>query len=182
MELHRQAEFPRRVEDAPYLRRREGDLLAEGIDGIDKTCVYQRGQPGDGGVEVGVGLVGKLRRQRMRRQAGGAHRHGQILPQAAGDPQAAGLVLGRQTVAGLDLQRGDALGQQRPGAGQGAGQQLVFRRGAGGSHGGQDAAAGAGDGLVAGALQPQLELLRAVAAVNQMGVAVHQARRDQGAS
>jgi hypothetical protein len=51
-----------------------------------------------------------------------------------------------------------------------------------GSHGRADAAAGARDLLVARALQPQLELGRALAAVDQVGVAVDQPRGEQRAA
>ncbi len=61
------------------------------------------------------------------------------------------------------------------------GDQVVLGRRAGGLDGGKNAAAGARDLLVAGAGEPQLELVRAVAAVDEVGVAVDQARRDPAA-
>ncbi len=48
-------------------------------------------------------------------------------------------------------------------------------------HGGDDAAPGAGDLLIGGAGEPQLELMGAVAAENEMGVAVDQAGGDPAA-
>src|SRR3546814_18454505 len=46
------------------------------------------------------------------------------------------------------------------------------------AHGGHDAAAGARDLFVVGALQPLFELARAVAGEHRVGVAVDQPRRD----
>ena len=45
MQLDRQAERPRGGEDAPRLRRREGNGLAEGVDGIDQALGMQHRQP-----------------------------------------------------------------------------------------------------------------------------------------
>ena len=52
---------------------------------------------------------------------------------------------------------------------------------AGGLDAGGDAAAGAGDLLITGAIQTQVEFVGAVAAENQMRVAIDQAGRDQRA-
>ena len=73
MQLDRQAERLRRVEDARDLLGREGDALAEAVDGV--------GQPfgGDGRqhlvddqVDIGVLVALGFRRQRMRAEEGGA--------------------------------------------------------------------------------------------------------------
>ena len=66
-------------------------------------------------------------------------------------------------------------------AGQGAGDELVLARRAGRLDGGDDAAAGAGDLLVARAFQAQLELVRPVAAKDEMGVAIDEPGRDPAA-
>ena len=66
-------------------------------------------------------------------------------------------------------------------AGQGAGDELVLARRAGRLDGGDDAAAGAGDLLVARAFQAQLELVRPVAAIDEMGVAIDEAGGDPAA-
>ncbi len=79
-------------------------------------------------------------------------------------------------MAGLDLDRGDALGHQRRHALGGAGDQLVLAGGAGRLDRRDDTAARLGDLLVGGALEPQLELVRPVAAIDDMGVAVDQPR------
>src|SRR5262249_47766130 len=59
--------------------------------------------------------------------------------------------------------------------------EFGFAGGPGGAHGGEDAAAAAGDFLVRHAFQPLLELLRAVAGVHQVGVAIDEAGRDPAA-
>src|SRR5262249_7714988 len=54
----------------------------------------------------------------------------------------------------------------------------VFRCRAGQSHGRADATAGARDLLIAGTLKPELELPRPVAGMDEMGMAVDQARHQ----
>jgi Asp/Glu/hydantoin racemase len=58
------------------------------------------------------------------------------------------------------------------------GEQRAFARLARGAHGRDDAAAGARDLVVACAGQPELELVRPIAAIDDVGVAIDQARRD----
>ena len=83
-----------------------------------------------------------------------------------------------QAVAGLDLQRGHAVVAQRARARQRLRQQFVLAGGAGVAHGRQDAAAGARDLLVVGALQALLEFAGAIAGEHRMGMAVDQPGRD----
>ena len=66
-------------------------------------------------------------------------------------------------------------------AGQGAGDELVLARRAGRLDGGDDAAASAGDLLVARAFQAQLELVRPVAAIDEVGVAIDEPGGDPAA-
>ena len=53
---------------------------------------------------------------------------------------------------------------------------------AGGAHGGHDAAAGLGDVGIGGAIEALLEFSGAVAAVNQMGVAIDEAGGEEPAT
>src|SRR5476651_926305 len=103
-------------------------------------------------------------------------------PAFAGEPSRGAelAALGREVeaVARLDLDGGDALSDQRVEAGQGGGDELVFGGKARRLHRRGDAAAAFGEFFVAGAREPELELLGAVAAVDQMSVAVDEARRD----
>ena len=69
-----------------------------------------------------------------------------------------------------------------PGAAPGGGfEEFVFARLARGAHAGDDAAAGACHFLVAGAVQTHGEFVGALAAIDQVGVAIDQARRGQHA-
>jgi len=72
----------------------------------------------------------------------------------------------------------DALLQQARETPRGRLEQLVLARRPGGLDGGTDAAAGAGDRFVGFALQPPLELVRAVAAPDQVCVAIDEAGRQ----
>ena len=85
-------------------------------------------------------------------------------------------MLGREAVARLDLERGHTFSHQRERALAGELEQRRVARRAGRRDGRADAAAGAGDVLVARALEPLLELAGALAGVDQMRVAVDQAR------
>ena len=87
-----------------------------------------------------------------------------------------------EPVAGLDLERRDALGQQRAHARLAGAEQLVFGGGARRAHGRQDAAAALRDLGVGGAVQPRLELVAAVAGVDDVRVAVDQSRSDPRAA
>ncbi len=90
---------------------------------------------------------------------------------AAGGAEHLQLVLDGQAIAGLHLNRRGTLTHHCVEAGQGLGQQVIFRCGAGGGDGRQDAAPGAGDLFVAGAGQAQFKLCGAVAAKDDVGMA-----------
>jgi len=177
VQLDRQAERARGLEHATRLRGREADPFAERVDGIDQAFVVQPRQPVDHGVDVVVGASRELRRQCMRAQIRGTHRDAERLADAARDAQHLALVLDVQAVAGLDLQRGHAVGRAR----QRLREQLVFARGAHGAHGREDAPTGARDLLVTRALQTQFELMCAIASENDVCMAVDQCRRDPAA-
>ena len=181
MQLDRQPERARGLEDTAGLRRREGDALAEHVDRVDQALALELRQPGADGVDVLVLAAFEFRRQRMRAQAGGAHRQAQP-GELARHPQALRLVRQRQAVAGLHLQRGQPLGHQRAGARRRQRPQRLLVGGARRGDGGADAAAGAGDLLIGRALQAQLEFRRSLAAVDQVRVAVDQPGRHQRAA
>ena len=115
----------------------------------------------------------------MGSQRRGAHRDRQFPAHAARSGQTARLVFGAQAVAGLDLERGHTFAHQHLRARCRAGKQRLVAGGARGGHGAANAATGACDVFVAGALQALLEFSGAVAAVHQVGVCVHQAGRYQ---
>ena len=87
----------------------------------------------------------------------------------------------RQAIAGLDLQRCDPLGHQRACPPQRSGEEQFVAGGARRRDRAADAAAGACDLFVAHALQALFELAGAVAAVDQVRVAVDQPRGDERA-
>ena len=86
-----------------------------------------------------------------------------------------------EAVTGLDLDGGDAFGDQGVEPRQRRRDKFVGACLARGLHGRDDAAAGARDFFVAGSGETLLELVGAIAAVNQMGMTVDQARRDPAA-
>ncbi len=91
-------------------------------------------------------------------------------------------VVGRQPITRFDLDRRDALGDQRVEAGQRACDQFGLARAARRAHRRDNAATRAGDLFIASARKPHRPLVRAVAAMNQMRVAVDQARGDEAAA
>lgn len=167
MELDRQAMRSRRRKDAGNFRL--GEPLA-----------------GHGGENHIANLVDKggavpVAREGMGAEIGGDHRDGAPAAELPRRPQHPELGVAVETVAGLDLDRGHAFREEVVEPGQGQANQRLFTCGAGGADGGEDAAAGRGDLLVGGALKPLLELARAVAREDEMGMAVDQARSDQPA-
>ena len=135
-------------------------------------------------VEIGgVAAVG-FGRQRMRAEEASCATARPGARRRAGARPRSMLQLGLdvEPVAGLHLDRRHALGEQRVEPGQGGARRARPRsRARVAAHGRDDAAAGPRDLLVGRAREPQLELVRAVAAIDQMGVAIDEARRDPAA-
>ena len=84
-----------------------------------------------------------------------------------------------QTVTRLDLDSGHTLGNQRIDADKRTCQQRFLIRRARRSHRGDNAAASPRDFLIGRALKPHLEFASAVAAMDDVGVAIDKAGRDQ---
>ena len=182
MELDGQAQGLGHLEDPAGFVDREGDALAEGVDRIGELG------PGHGGedliadeVEVAGAVVLELRRQGMGAEIGGHHVHRAPLGELARHLQHLHLGVAVQPVAGLDLDGGDALGQQRVQPPQGGGGKVGLRFGPGHPHGGGDAAAGLGDLGIGDAGEALLELVGPAAAIDEMGVAVDQAGGGEAA-
>ena len=112
----------------------------------------------------------------MRAEERRADRDRTLIGEAARDAQRLALGGKVEPVAGLDFDRRDAFGDQRVEPPQRRAQEFVFARRARRAHGRKDAAALAGDLFVARAGEPQLEFVRPVAAVDEVGVAVDQRR------
>ncbi len=77
-------------------------------------------------VEVGVGV--EVVRDGVGAEEGGADADRAHAGDGAGDAQHAELGVAVEAVAGLDLDGGDAFGDQRVDAGEGAGEQARLRR------------------------------------------------------
>ena len=183
MQFDGDAELLRSLKHLLRFGQREGNAFAEHVHRIDQAFGRERGQHlvAD---QVGVVLAaaGVFGRQRMRAEEGGAHRDAEGCAQAAGHAQLLALVLQRQAVAGLDLDGADAFVEQGLQAGSCEGKEFVLGRLARGLDGRHDAAAGLGHFFVRGARQPHGEFVGPLAAIDEVGVAVHQAGRGQGAA
>ncbi len=109
VQLHAQAVALRRFEHPPHLIPREGDRLAEPVDGGGKPLGRRaRDHPLAHLLDVLVGAALELRRDGVRAQEGRRDRHGVIGREAARDPQAAQLVVDIEPVARLDLHSRDS--------------------------------------------------------------------------
>ncbi len=93
-------------------------------------------------------------------------------------PQLLLLLFEREAVSRFDLHGRSPFRDQRVETRQRLLDQIEFAGLARGLHGRRDAAAGARDVFVACPVEPEFEFARAVAAVNQMSVAIDQAGRD----
>ena len=180
MQLDRQAERRGAVKDAGHFLGRKGDALAEPVHGIDQPLGMGGLHPGDHHlVDIASAVALVFGGQGMGGQPGGHDPQRPFATDPPGDAQHPQFGVQVQPVARLDFHRRHALGDQVVGAPQRGGQQFVVAGGAGGADGGQDAAAGAGDLFIAGAVQAHVEFARPVAAEHQMGVTVDQPRRHQ---
>jgi hypothetical protein len=124
---------------------------------------------------------GEFGRQGVGAEESGAHRHFALARELARGAELLALVFEAQAIPGLDLEGRDALGEQRVEPGQGALDQLCFAGGARRVHRRDDAAALACNRFVRDAGESHLELVGAVAAVDEMGVAVDEAGCDPAA-
>ena len=114
MQLDRQSKPPRRLEHPRRLLAGKRDTLHEGIDGIGEARLRDRRQhlPADE-IDVAILVAIGFGRQRMRAEKRRADRNRPLPAEAARGRQLPHLGLGVQAVAGLDLDRGDALADQR---------------------------------------------------------------------
>ncbi len=169
-------------EDGPHLVRAESERLAESVHHVDEPRLGGSRDHGFGHQsDIAGPVVGIFRRQRVRAQERAHHLDRAFAAELAGDAEHPELGFEVQAIAGLDLDGGDAFGDQ---AVEPLQRRTEKRRLAGcarGAHGGKDAATGRGDVFVAGPRHALLELIRAIAGEDQMGVAVDQARRHQPA-
>ncbi len=181
MEFHRQAQLPGDLEHPLDLGRGKRQVFAECIDRVHQAFGCQgREHLGADMLDVVIGAILVLRRQRMGRQAGAAHGHRQFGAQTADHLEDLALAVQVQAIAGLDLDTGHAVAQQAAQALPGAGEQLVLTGGTGRPHGAGDTPTGSRDLGVAHALQALLELTAAVTAEHRVGMAIDQPRCHPG--
>ena len=179
VELDRQTVRPGGREDAVGFLRGEADPLAERVHGIREARFRDRRHHFvDHEVYVGILPAGIFRRKRVRAEKCRLDVDRKRVSELSRDPELLDFRVGVETVARLDLDRGDAFADQVAESRHGGFAESVVVGLSGGAHGRDDAAAGSRDLLVARAVEPHLELARAAAAEDEMGVAVDQAGRD----
>ena len=104
--------------------------------------------------------------------------HGCEQAELPSGPEHLQFVVERQPIARLDLNRRNAFSNGRMETRQGGFNQLRLAHGPGGADGGQDAPAQAGDFSVGDAASPHCDFGHAVAAVDEMRVAIHKSWCD----
>ncbi len=117
----------------------------------------------------------------MRAEERRADRDIALLGESARDAERLALGVKVEPIAGFDFDRADALGDKSVQSLERRSDELVFARGAGRPHSGKNAAAFASDLFIGSAGEPQLEFVRPVAAVNEVGVAIDQGGRNPAA-
>jgi ribosomal protein S4 len=112
--LHGHAQNGRSLEHPLHLSRSESHALAERIHCVGQTLRDQTGQHlAADRFDVPVLVAGELRRQGVSTQKRRADSHRPHPSKRARHPKLPGLCRQIEAVAGLDLNRGDALGHQR---------------------------------------------------------------------
>ena len=178
MQLDRQPVPGRGGEDPRCLRRRKANPLAERIHRVGQPLGRDRRQHRLADQADILVAVLHFRRHGVRAEETGHHPYRPLPPQRAGRPELPRLGRQFQPVARLDLDRGDALAQQRIQPGQRRVHELLLRGAACRPHRRDDAAPGPGDRLVCRSGEALLELARAVAGIDQVGVAIDQPGQD----
>ena len=174
MQLDWQAQGLSRLKNLPCLGRAEGDALAKGVDGIDEPFCMQYGQYAQDFGKVIVGSAGKFGWHGMCAQKRRAHIDRLLLAELACHGQGLAFIGQAESVTGFDFNGGHAFGHQVLQPRQALFEQRVKTGCTCGPDGGDNATAFARNVFVTGALQASFKFLRAMAAVNQMRVAVDQ--------
>ena len=132
-------------------------------------------------VDVALLVAVRFRRQRVGAEEAGDHADVALAREAPRGAQHPHLGLALEPIARLDLDGGDAFREQAIEARQARAHEIVLARCPRRLHRGDDAAARPRDVLIGGAGQAQLEFVRPIPGIDQMGVAIDQARRDPAA-
>ena len=178
VQLDRQPGRSRRREDARRLGRRERNAFAEGVDRIRKSFPRQHGDHRADRIDVAILVTLRLERERVGAQEGGCDLDRALAAEPARGTQHARLGVEIESIAGLDLDRRDALCDEPIKPRQTLRQEIILAGRACRSHGGEDAATLLRDVLVACPFQAQFELVGTVAGIDQMGVTIDETRRD----
>ena len=129
-------------------------------------------------VDVALLVAIRFRRQRVRAEEARDHvdvARAREAPRGAQHPH---FSLALEPIPRLDLDGGDAFREQSIEAGQARAHEIVLARRPRRLHGGDDAAARPRDLLVGGAGKAQLEFVRPISGIDEVGVAIDQAGRD----
>ena len=167
------------VEQPVHLRVVEADLVAKAVDLIDQALAHRLGQhlfahEGD----VVVAPAGELGREPVGAEIGRDHRDGQVAAELARHAHRAQLGIPVEARARLALDRGDAVGDQAAHAGAGRGVERFLGEQPRALHQVADAAARRLEIPALAALAQHLEVYKAFLAVDDVGVGIDQARRD----
>ena len=115
----------------------------------------------------------------MGAEEGGFDIDGAKRGELAGDAEHFQFGLDIEAIAGFDFDGGDAFSQYGVESLQCGFQKLGFRGFAGGAHGGHDAAACLGNIRISHAIETHFKFMGAIAAIDQMGVAIDEAGGEQ---
>ena len=182
VDLGRQAAAPPRLQDRPGLLRRKHPGLAEHVAELRQSLRRRRGdhllaqQP-----DIGRPVRLVVLRQGVGPQEGGDQIHRMALVQGPDGPQLLKLRVQVQAVSALGLAGGGAEGEHLVQGQPGLVLQRPLSGGPGGPDGGQNAAPLGQDVQVGHPPQLHGQLVLPPAPEDQVGVGVHQTRRDQTA-
>ncbi len=180
VKLDGKPELLRCGKDLIHLGDRKGDAFAEAINRIGELC------PGDGRqclvadeIDIAGMIVTIFGGKGVGAEIARHHIDWMAFSQSARDTEHLELGLDIETIARFDLDRRHALGKQAFESSRCGFEQIFFACRACGAHGREDAAARLGDVGIGDAVEALLEFLGAVAAIDEMGVAVDQARGEE---
>ena len=179
VQFDRQTERLGRLENTFDLIDPKGNARAKSIDRVGKVQAGGRFQRRDTHrVDVSVRIVPVFRRNGMGAEKAGSDIDAARFAETPRDPQHAQLGIPVQPVAGLDFDRRHPFGDQVFQAPRGRSNELFFRSPPGGADRGCNAAALARDLFVADTVQALLELLRPIAAKDDVRMAIDKTGRD----
>ena len=179
-QLYRQTQLLGDIKDARDLLAVKSNSLAEPVHRINQPLGVGGLERGDTDlVQIGIRAILVFRRHRMGTEECGPHPYVAPHPQCPRRPQHPQLGIEVETIARLHLDHANAFGDQRVKPRQRPLDKRRFIRRPRVTYSRNDAAPGAGDLLIARAIQPHFEFQGPVATKNQMRVAIDQRRGDQ---